>query len=305
MSELVAAVDLGTNTALLLVARRGPSGVIEPVVERCLTPRLGAGLARQGTLDDAAAARALAALAEFAGTIATAGVDPRRVRAVGTACLRRARDGAQFAARAAQATGLPLEIVSEDEEARLGELALELAGAGPAALVVDVGGGSTEVACRALHLRQSLPIGAVLLTEAWLEPERVDLARWRALCAAAQGAAETLPARAAEGRTAWAIGGTAVNLAAVHAGLPRFDPQAVEGRQVPTEFAAALAETLSALDPAARLAFPIEAERADILPAGLAILTAVLVRLGAPQVRVSGLGLRHGIARELLDRRGS
>lgn len=297
----IAAIDLGTNTALLLIARRGANGALETLEEICVTPRLGAGLARSGSLDASAMERALDVLRQFARTIERHGVDARRVRAVGTACLRRARDGADFAQRVRSETGLELEVIAESEEARLGELAVELAGAGPDALVVDVGGGSTEIACRESGLRQSIPIGAVVLTETWIESAREDATGWSALRAAVREASLAFPSGVASGRPAWAIGGTAVHLGNLHAGRARFDPRAVEGLVVPTARALEFADRLAPLGRAERLAFPVEADRADILPAGLAILGTVLERLRAPTVRVSGFGLRHGLAHELLD----
>ncbi len=301
LAQPIAAVDLGTNTALMLIARRSADGTLETLDEICVTPRLGAGLARTGSLDAAAMERALDVLRHFARTIERHGVDPRRVRAVGTACLRRARDGAEFAQRVQRETGLALEIVSESEEARLGELAIELAGAGPEALVVDVGGGSTEIACRELRLRQSIPIGAVVLTETWIDTAREAATGWAALRAAARDASAAFPPGVARGRPAWAIGGTAVHLGNLHSGRTRFDPGAVEGLAVPAARALQFADQLVRLTREERLAFPIEPDRADILPAGLAVLGTVLQRLGARTVSVSGFGLRHGLARELLD----
>jgi len=300
-SPTIAAIDLGTNTALLLVARRGDGGALETLEELCVTPRLGSGLARTGSLDASAMERALDALRHFARTIERHGVDARRVRAVGTACLRRARDGADFAQRVQRETGLTLEIVSESEEARLGELAIELAGAGADALVVDVGGGSTEIACRELGLRQSIPIGAVVLTETWIESARDLAAGWKGLRAAVREVVAAFPSGVAIGRAAWAIGGTAVNLGNLHAGRTRFDPRAVEGLAVPAARALEFGELLGPLTHAERLAFPVEPDRADILPAGLVVLGTVLEHLGARTVSVSGFGLRHGLARELLD----
>ncbi len=300
----VAAIDLGTNTALCLVARVRADGGVETLEELCLTPRLGAGLAATGALDPAAIERALEALRTFAACIAAHGIAADRVRAVGTACLRRARDGRPFAERARNETGIALEIVSEEEEARLGERAIAAAGAGPDAVVIDVGGGSTEVACPDLGLRVSLPIGAVLATEAHAtESSATEAQRAAAESALADDAARrarVLPARAAADRPVWAIGGTAVNLGACARGLERFDPHAVEGVTVAASAVGELARRIARATPAERLRFPIEPTRADILPAGLAILDAVLDRLGAHELRVSGRGLRHGIVAELL-----
>jgi exopolyphosphatase/guanosine-5'-triphosphate,3'-diphosphate pyrophosphatase len=224
------------------------------------------------------------------------------VRAVGTACLRRARDGRAFAERARRETGIAVEILAESEEARLGERAIALAGAGDDALVIDVGGGSTEVACRELALRCSLPIGAVVVTEARAANPPSAEAEWNDVRASIARTVATLPAGCAAGRATWAIGGTAVNLGACAAELARFDPRAVEGVHVTTARVREWADVIGRAPRARRLEFPIEAERADILPAGLAILAGVLEHLGADGVRISALGLRHGLARELLDR---
>ncbi len=298
--DTVAAIDLGTNTALLLVARARADGGLDTIEEVCLTPRLGAGLAATGALEEQAVERALAALRSFAATIRAHGVPNARVRAVGTACLRRARDGRAFAERAARETGIAIEILSEDEEARLGELAVACAGAGPETLVVDVGGGSTEIACRAVGLRRSIPVGAVVLTETWLDPLVPDARRWAA-CAPRSSTprAHSRPARPGSAgvgdrrhrgpprgvrrgaralRSARRRGVARRQRARGRVGGPAGRPDAGRAPRVPRS----------------------RAERADILPAGLAVLAAVLDRIGAREVRVSGFGLRHGIARELL-----
>ncbi len=298
----VAAIDLGTNTALLLVARLDDRGRLEVVEDLCRTPRLGAGLALRGTIDPEAEGRAVAALMEFAGRIRAHGIAPSRVRVVGTAVLRRARDGAQSAQRIAQATGLALEVIPESEEARLGALAMAAEGAGPDALVVDVGGGSTEVACAELRLSRSIPIGAVVLSEEFLGEQPPRPGGWGALRAATRAAATRLPGSCAGARPCFAIGGSAVNLACLDGGFDRFDAARAEGAAVDAERVGEWADRLAALSLPERLALPLEAERAAILPAGLAALAAVAERLGARRLWVSGRGLRYAIARELLGR---
>lgn len=302
MSAPVAAIDVGTNTVLLLVARAGTGGALEVVEEIGAMPRLGSGLAARGSIDPAAAERVLDALRGFAQRIEAHAIPAARVRAVGTAGLRRARDGVEFASRVARETGLALEIISEEEEARLGAIAIAAEGAGADALVVDVGGGSSEVACEALGLRRSAPIGAVVLTETWLATPPLHAGGWPALRAAARAAAQIFPAGVARGRPVWAIGGTAINLACCAGGFARFDVHAAEGALVPSNAAGRWADELAALPLDVRRTRPIEADRASILPAGLAALAAVLERVDAQAIRVSGRGLRYGIARELLAR---
>ena len=299
MTQLTAAIDLGTNTALLLVARRTSTGSLEVVEELCRTPRLGSGLARRATLDPEACARAQAVLKEYRARLDALGVAPAHVRAVGTACLRRAADGAAWAEQMRTVTGVPLEVLSEEEEAHLSALAVSAEGVGPTAVVIDVGGGSTEVGCEALELRQSRPMGAVVLTETYLGPDPLQPGGYAALWAHAQAQAAHFPRGIAAGRPVVAVGGTGVNLACLQANLTRFDPHAVEGAELDTHSVAPLARHLSSLSLDERRALPIETERAEVLPAGLACLAATLEHLSASRFRITGRGLRYGVIRAM------
>ncbi len=292
--DLAAAIDLGTNTTLLLVARAS-GAELEVVHDECQTPRLGAGIATRGTLDPAARERTIQVLAHFAQKLDTLQVARERTRVVGTAVLRRASDAREFVAAVRARVGLDVEILPAEDEARLGALAVEAEGVGPDALVVDVGGGSSEIACTALDLRRSVPIGAVVLSEMF--PAASDFER---MIEHARSAVAAFPEGVARGRTVVALGGTAVNLACLALDLPRFDARAAEGVLVDTARARQWAERLARMPAAARLALPLEAERALILPAGLTCLAATLERIGAANLRVSGRGLRFGVLREIL-----
>jgi len=299
MSTLLAVIDLGTNTTLLHIARLAPDGRLEVVEDLCRTPRLGAGLAQSGALDRAARARTLEVLGVYARRIQQLGVPASRVRAVGTACLRQARDGAEFAAEVRARLGLPLEVLSAEDEARLSALAVRGAGVDERCVVVDVGGGSTEVACEELGLRWSRPIGAVLLSETYLGAAPHAPGGYPALEQHARGECSSLPQGVARGREVVAVGGTGVNLASLHLGLTRFDPLLAEGCRIPVEAAGRLGRVLAAESLQARRLRPIESERAEILPAGLACLAAVLERLAALTIRTTTRGLRHGLALEI------
>lgn len=301
-NELAAAIDLGTNTALLLVARAAPEGRLDVVEELCETPRLGTGLAAHGVLDPAAQERALATLTRFATRVRDLRVDPSRVRAVGTACLRRASDGATFVARARERTGLPLEILPEADEARLSALAVAREGIGPEACVVDVGGGSTELACSEAAVLVSAPIGAVVLSEQFLSGDPPSSASFARLEHAVQTACTIFPADLAVARPVVAVGGSAVNAACLARGLSRFDPASAEGETLTADEVARQLRQLSVLSLAERRRLPIEVERAAILPAGLACLLGTLARIGASKFRVTSRGLRYGLVRELLER---
>ena len=293
-NEYFAALDIGTNTTLLLVARLDAAGSLEVLEEHCRTPRLGEGLARSGAIAPAAAERALEALAFFAERLRELGLPAARTRAVGTAVLRRASNAAEFVARVRARTGLAIEVIGEEEEAHLGQLAVAGELAGARAAIVDVGGGSTEFGSADGALRLSIPIGAVVLHERFPAP-----ADFAALEQAAREAALRLPENGAAGEECVLLGGSAVNLACLEQGFARFDPARAEGVRIAPDAAARWARKLAALTLAERLELPLERERAEILPAGLACAAATLERLAPTALRVSGRGIRYGVLREL------
>ncbi|WP_442954582.1 Ppx/GppA phosphatase family protein, partial [Parvibaculum sp.] len=174
--RLYAALDLGTNNCRLLIARRAPEG-FKVVDAYSRIVRLGEGLAGSGALSDAAMARAIDALRICAEKMKRRGVT--RARTIATAACRTAANGEEFIARVRKETGLSLEIVSTEDEARLA-----VAGCAPlldsectSALVFDIGGGSTELIwvrlekdtadkCRpVIGDWVSLPCGVVTLAE--------------------------------------------------------------------------------------------------------------------------------------------
>lgn len=288
--ELAAAIDVGTNTVLCLVGARGPRSTARVVDDRSEMPRLGEGLARSETLDPAAAERTLRVLEGYARRLDELGVPPVRRRAVSTAVLRRARDAEAFVREARERTGLAIDVLSGEDEARLGYAAVA---EGRAAVVIDVGGGSTEVAWDEGRARASVPVGAVVLTE--LHGDDVEGA-----IASAREACLGLPEGVAGETGVIAIGGTAVNLACLALDLPAFDAERADGTRIEAPLAWSEARALAALPVARRAERPIEEGRAGVLPAGLACLGAALERVGAAEARVSLRGLRYGVLAELL-----
>ena len=292
--EPVAALDIGTNTVLLLIAELDSDGALRVLEEQCRTPRLGEGLARSGRIAPAALERGYAALEEFAARITSHRIPPARVRAVGTAVVRRAANAQAFLEGVRARLGLVIEILSEAEEARLGAAAVQAELGALRAAVIDVGGGSTEYASADGARRLSIPIGAVVLAECGLG--------WPEKAALAASLARSFPEQDARGVLAVGLGGTAVNLACLEQGLAAFDPQQAEGVVLEPAAARRWAERLAGLTLPERLRLPIEPERASILPEGLLCLAAALERLKPGALRVSGRGLRYGVARGLLEK---
>lgn len=305
--EPVAAIDLGTNTALLLVARGAPGRRLEILVQDCETVRLGERRASVGegaplSLAPEAVERTLKALAHFKTRALNMGVAPDRLRVTATAVLRRASDAAAFIQRCEEELGLRVDILSGSEEGRLGRLALGSSGA-EEWVTLDVGGGSTELAGEGPLEQLSAPIGALVLTERFLglgsnaplEPGGVpDL--WEQV----RSSFECFPAGFARERTVVLLGGSASNLACLEKGLEQFDPLQVEGTHIDVGATRAWAERLVDMSPEDRASLPIEPQRVEILPAGLICIAAGLERVGAGEARISALGLRHGVALELL-----
>jgi exopolyphosphatase/guanosine-5'-triphosphate,3'-diphosphate pyrophosphatase len=316
-----AALDLGTNNCRLLIAR--PQGGGFRVVEAfSRIVRLGEGLAQSGRLGEPAMERALAALKVSAEKIRRRKVV--RVRAIATQACRVAENGPAFVERVARETGIRLQIIPPQEEARLsvaGCVTL-LDRSHDAALVVDVGGGSTEMSWLDLAADRraeppplkawlSIPIGVVTLAERFPEGETATDAWFRAMVECVKGEIAAFSRADAlkpvfEADRAHLIGtsGAITSLAGLHLGLQRYDRSRVDGIWMTRAECEAAAQRLLAVGPKARAAEPcIGPDRADLVLAGAAILQAVQELWPCSRVRVADRGLREGILISLMSQR--
>jgi exopolyphosphatase/guanosine-5'-triphosphate,3'-diphosphate pyrophosphatase len=323
---LYGALDLGTNNCRLLIA--APAGRGFRVVDAySRIVRLGEGLSQTGRLSDAAMDRALAALRVSAEKVRRRGVT--RFKAIATQACRSAQNGAEFIERVAAETGLHLEVISPKEEAHLsvaGCLNL-LDRTADAALVVDVGGGSTELSWVDLSGRgrsgrqgpgsapvrawRSIPLGVVTLAEQFPEGPDPPEVWFRWMVDAFRGplegftGAESLRPVFDAGR-AHIIGtsGAITSLAGLHLNLPRYDRSRVDGIWMTRAECEASADRLIAMSMAERAAQPcIGPDRADLVLAGAAILQAVQELWPCDRVRVADRGLREGILLSMMAAR--
>jgi exopolyphosphatase / guanosine-5'-triphosphate,3'-diphosphate pyrophosphatase len=297
-----AVIDIGTNTLLLLVVERDPSGALVAVRDLCRFGRLGQGLDASGRLADEAITRSLEICREYAREMAAAGVARRVV--IGTQALREAKNAAAFVEPAQEILGARIEII---EGAREADLAFGAVAAtfpqlkGTPYVVVDVGGGSTEIivtdGARVVSA-QSVKIGAVRLCERHLKSDPPAAEEVRALVADIDGAlaAVDLP----RGVVVVGTAGTATTMASVQLGLHAYDPDRVTGLRFEAALVDAQLAKLLSLTTAQRRRLPgMVVERADVLPAGVAIFSRVIARAAAPAMIVCDRGIRWGIAHEV------
>jgi len=309
-----AALDLGTNNCRLLIARPHDNGfAVVDAFSRIV--RLGEGLATTGRLSDAAIDRTIEALAICADKLKRRNV--ALARSVATEACRRASNGADFIERAYRETGIALDVISAEEEARLAVLGCHILiepGDDPA-LVFDIGGGSTELVL--VDTRSTVPTvldwhstpwGVVSLTESVAARGTASLgdvyAQMRATVATSMASfAERLPRDVGAPRLL-GTSGTITTLASVHLGLERYDRSAVDGLIVPADSMRAISADLARRTISERATIPcIGNERADLVVAGCAILETIMDLWPAERVGVADRGIREGILRRLISGR--
>ena len=282
-----ACIDVGSNTTRLLVAESIPGGIRDLVNERVFT-LIGRSLSGEGRIPAEKIEETARVVAEQAEQARELGAE--RIRAVATAAIRRAVNTRELVALVERQAGLPLDVLDGEEEARLAfSGAARAVGAQGTLAVVDVGGGSTEVAVgtggRVVHA-ESTPVGSSVLAERHLHadpPSRDELAAVREEVVAALRAFAPPPVERAV-----AVGGSASSLAHL------------AGSELGEEQLAAALEVLrgeSAWDIATR--FELDPERVRLLPAGLIVLAELSRRLGQP-LHVCKGGLREGVILEMI-----
>jgi exopolyphosphatase/guanosine-5'-triphosphate,3'-diphosphate pyrophosphatase len=322
---LYAALDLGTNNCRLLIAQPRERGFrVVDAFSRIV--RLGEGVGRSGRLGEAAMDRAVEALRICRSKLADRGV--ARARLIATEACRSAENGPIFLERVRSETGLALEIVSRETEARLAVsgCASLIDPNSNGVLLFDIGGGSSELVwidlTRPVEGRRrrmsdrirtwaSLPVGVVTLSERH-GGETVTAEVFEAMVGEVTGMLRDFPEaqaldHAVAGGNLHMLGtsGTVTTLAGVHLGLDRYDRRRVDGTWMSADEVNLMMNTLTGMDYAARIANPcIGKERADLVLAGCAILEAIRRRWPCQRLRVADRGLREGILVEMMAEDG-
>jgi len=300
--NLYAAVDLGSNSFHMLVARRehGELRVIDRIREMV---RLGGGLDARGRLDPDTRDRALRCLAQFGQRLAN--IPAQQLRAVGTQTFRRMRDADGFLVVAETALGCPIDIISGREEARLVWLGVNegTSFTNEARLVIDIGGGSTEFAAgRTIDpvFTESIQFGCVSVTRRAFGSGRITSKRWRTAVDEVASELQALapPLAATNWRTAIGSSGT---IRAVQGMIASIDDT------LPTPIRLEHVERLKqALIECGRVEevdlHGLSGKRQPVIAGGVLVLEACMKILGIDRLEVSPYALREGLLHDLVGR---
>lgn len=299
-------VDLGTNSTRLLVARRGQDGLVELRRESTVTS-LGSGVDLTGSLSAEAMERTCAVIAEYR-EIWTA-MDARKVLASATSAVRDSDNGEAFVAEIRERFDLDARILSGNEEAKLvfrGATAEDTDAGVERTLVVDIGGGSTEIVIGAgagadAGFHTSLQAGVLRHSERHLISDPPNPEELENLANEIFSTVQTATEQADSGGIARAIAvaGTPAALAAIERGEPNPDRADIHGALLGLETIQRSLSRLSAMSHAERAEVPgLRADRAPFIVAGTVILIQIMRAFGVEEVEVSESDLMHGLALE-------
>jgi exopolyphosphatase/guanosine-5'-triphosphate,3'-diphosphate pyrophosphatase len=307
----VAAIDQGTNSIRLLVVEPPHvAGDLTELARDMVITRLGQDVDRTGRLDPEALRRTVDVLARFSRRARA--LHAERIRVAATSAVRDAENREEFAAAVRELTGAELEVISGEREAGLsflgGTHGLDPDAAPPAYLVLDIGGGSTELVVggepgRAEHAI-STQMGSVRLTERFVRhdpPAPEELAQ---LAIAVDEVLDDVEAHVPirDARTLVAVAGTATTLQAIALGLDRYDPEAIHRTWLMLDTAERVLADLVRMTTLERAALPVMAPgRGDVIVTGAMILVTVMRRYGFERALVSETDILDGLAYEMLD----
>lgn len=302
----VAAIDIGTNSVRLIVAESGGEGGYHELGDEREQTRLGRQLDETGRIGGEAVARTLEALERMVET--SEDFDVVRLRAIGTAALREADNGPEFVETVRQRLGLHIEVVSPEREAELAirSVRRRFPQTAPPMTIVDIGGGSMEIVFTtegAVDEVHSLPLGAVRLSERYVQSDPISPRDWTRLCAGIdEELAQHVGARSVDAPLLIGSGGTFTAIASLVMHERQSDVVPVQGFAMsPADIVRQLQRLREAPLPERRRFSGLEPERADIILAGTAAVARLVDRLGAKRILVNDHGIRDGLILEMLD----
>ncbi|NOY76586.1 MAG: Ppx/GppA family phosphatase [Calditrichaeota bacterium] len=299
MSERLAAIDIGTNTVLLLIAEASENGDLYPVYQAQGVARLGKGVDKTGQLNPENMEKALRILGEYKTIIAQYGVS--RVLIAGTSALRDAVNRDEFLSRVKELLGWEIRVITGEEEARLSFLGAlsNKAHLKGRILVVDIGGGSTEFVWGnrlSLEGRKSLNIGSVRLSERFFKHDPPSPDEMKRLTEYVGTSLKSLQADVPMPDHCVGVAGTVTTLAAMTLRQTEYDSQAIDGFHLTSRQVLALIRKMQAMPAKERLKLPgLYPGREDVILAGSILLVGIMKTFRQDEVIVSDRGLRFGL----------
>lgn len=300
----VAALDCGTNALRLLIAELNEEGQLIDVLRRMETVRLGEGVDATGVLSEAALARTFAGFEDYAQELRKYGVT--KVRCVATSASRDARNAEEFVRGVVERIGVEPEVITGTEEAELSfaGATMGLSGLEMPALIVDLGGGSTEfvLGTERPEFAWSANVGCVRMTERHLRSNPPSLTE-RELTqsdvdAAIDEAAAHVPL--SDAHSIVGLAGTVTTVAAQALHLDRYDAEVLHGARIKSEDVVTAARQLTDMTREQRAALPfMHPGRVDVIGGGAMVLARIVERVGLPELVVSEHDLLDGIAYSL------
>lgn len=292
---MFATIDIGTNSVLLLIGEPMPDGSVRVIEDRAVVTRLGEGMHASGVISDKAAERTLDALLSFWGLCTKHSV--KSIAAIGTAALRDAKNSQDFLLIVKKATGLDIEMISSEREARL-TFAASAHDFGSDIVLIDIGGGSTEFVSSDKIV--SLPTGCVSLTEKFLssdpETEEEILALRNHVRSILKIDVDPAMFARPHDREFVAVAGTATTLMSMHLRLDVYDAAKVHGERLKIDELRNLIDEMKGrtIDERKKMKGLIP-ERADVILSGAELLYEAMSWLGYATVKVSDRGVKWGL----------
>jgi len=297
-----ASIDIGTNTVLLLIMEMDK--MPEDILDMSIITRLGEGLKRDGVLTEKAMEKTFSALQEYKTIAESHGV--KEIYCVGTNALREARNSQQFLERIKEELGISVRVITEYEEAYYTYLSIKHDKAIKAEeyLIVDIGGGSTEI-IKGNRNRfidyVSLPVGSVKLTEMFIKNDPPEEYELKALNAFLKDCIKT----PFDGKGCAFIGtaGTITTLASLYLGLEKYDKNMIHGLKISQKEISGIIERLQSLTVSERREIPgMEKGREDIIFQGIILLSRIMSYFDAKELIVNTHGVRYGVIYEILGK---
>ena len=297
-SKRVAVIDVGTNSARLLVADV-EGGKVSPVERRSQVTRLGRGVDLSGRLSAEAIEDACEAIGDY--VVAIGELDSETTDAIATSAVRDSANGSAFVAELRERFALSARVLDGEEEARLTYLGAtsEQVPAEPT-LVIDIGGGSTEMIVGTgaeVAFHASLQAGVVRHTERHISSDPPTVVELESLAADVRGLIEAAIRPGIEARAGIAVAGTPTSLAAVELRLEPYDPAHVHGHVLHLPAIQRMLSQLASAPLSERVEIPgMHPDRAPTIVAGVVILVEAMRAFGLDQIEVSEHDILYGAA---------